>query len=79
MSWLPRGEMEEWVSDPMVLRYRDRLLGRLELELRRLRAQARTGTLEEVRRAEAKAALLDEILRDFEFNEEQANDEGPET
>ena len=65
MAWLPEEEFQEWVEDPLVEKMRVRLEGkRLEAQLR-LRTQARTGTLEEIRRAEQRVTDFDEVLADF--------------
>lgn len=66
MQWLTEEEQEEWLQDPLVEKLRVRLEGKRQEATLRLRTVARTGTLEEVRRAEQRVADFDEFLGDFE-------------
>jgi hypothetical protein len=56
----------------MVQAYRKRLEGLKEEALHKLRTQARQGELGDIRRAEGRVSMLEEILKDFE--EEQTDE-----
>jgi hypothetical protein len=71
MPWQPRERQEEWVQDEMVQEYRAHLVKWKAGEEKRLRTVARTGTLEEIRRVEARVGLLEEVINDFEDKEER--------
>lgn len=74
MPWLPKERMQEWVLDETVQEYKVRVDRWKTEEERRLRTLSRAGTLEEVRRAEARVSILEEVLRDF-VDEEEESDE----
>ena len=65
MPWLDTQDWEEWVQDPLVERLRDRLLGLRRAALKSLRARARSGLIEEVRRGEQRVTDLEEFLAYF--------------
>jgi hypothetical protein len=65
MGWLPEEEQEEWDQDLLVAKMRGRLKVKLSEAVRRLRTQARSASLDEVRRAEQRVTDLEEFLVDF--------------
>lgn len=71
MPWLPKELHEEFLQDQLVAAYRKRLEEMKAEAERRLRLQARTGGLDDVRKAEARIATIEEILTDFTEEESE--------
>lgn len=67
MGWLNKLDQQEWNQDHLVQAFQQRWEHKREEALRSLRAVARSAVdLSEVRRAEARVSVIEELLRDFE-------------
>ena len=71
MGWLNKLDQQEWNQDPLVQAFAQRWEARREEALRSLRDRARSGDLSEIRRVEARVAVIEELLKDFEDEDDQ--------
>lgn len=74
MAWLPKERMDEWLQEELVQEHRARWEAQKTKALQSLRVAARTLDLAEVRRAEARVAMIEEFLKDYEDEEEEQDE-----